>query len=264
MKKTARKAWIAVLLLGGILLTGCRAAQTSEPVVYGAPGLTNLNAAGAESQSREPVPIPSESISQALYDALKEDWDSWYALSDSQRIISSHSPGCCTCGFDSWAECEAFLGFSILNPLEECSWLEQGSYLAMPVGYMDAPRVQLSWYGTKDGHIEWIDVAAGYRNGQVRVQLRAILYGDPAETKSRDKGWTLEHERLEYLDNLDAPDGSPLQISTRSTEDVFANIAYQAQGSVLYCLNVAGEPEEQTQVESTLEQTLDTFFPEYR
>lgn len=254
-----KKAWMAVLLLGGIFLTGCRADRPvpSAGPASGAENRAELGVAGAESGCLGP--ISPDSISQGLYDALRDEWDSWNSLSDSQKIISSHMPGNCRRDFDSWEECGEFLGFSISNPLEECAWLEKGTYVAMPEGFMDAPRVEVSWYGTQDGHVEWINVQAGYRDGQVRVMLRAILYGDPADTKSRDEGWTLELERLDYLENADS---SPLQVTSESTENYFASIAYQARGPVLYCFNVVGEPDGQAQVERTLEQVVGAFFPE--
>ena len=101
------------------------------------------------------------------------------------------------------AGCETFLGLFIPNPAEECTWLEQAAYVAMPIGFMDAPRIMASWYGTEDGHVEWISVQGGYRNGDIRVAIDAMLYGDPAGPKPPDSGWSTEIERLNYLDNAD-------------------------------------------------------------
>ena len=101
------------------------------------------------------------------------------------------------------AGCETFLGLFIPNPAEECTWLEQAAYVAMPIGFMDAPRIMASWYGTEDGHVEWISVQGGYRNGDIRVAIDAMLYGDPAGPKPPDSGWSTEIERQNYLDNAD-------------------------------------------------------------
>ncbi len=98
------------------------------------------------------------------------------------------------------AGCETFSGLFIPNPAEECTWLEQAAYVAMPIGFMDAPRIMASWYGTEDGHVEWISVQGGYRNGDIRVAIGAMLYGDPAGPKPPDSGWSTEIERQNYLD----------------------------------------------------------------
>ena len=54
--------------------------------------------------------------------------------------------------------------------------------------------------------------------------------------------------------------GTPLQISSESTDGYFSNTAYQAYGNILYCFTVIGTPDAQLQVESTLEQVVNAFF----
>lgn len=201
-------------------------------------------------------PVPPDSISQNVYNALQNEWDSWNQLSKESRMLSSHLPGHCLHSFDSWEECEEFLGFTVPNPLENCSWLEKASYVAMPLGFRDTPRVKASWYGTEDGHVEWIHVETGYRDSEVRVMISASLYGDPADTKRSDSGWSIELERQNYLADID---NAPLQIISESTEDYYSNVACQADGNVLYHFNIVGEPDEQTQVKNTLEQVVNSF-----
>ena len=221
-----RRRWAAVLMLSGNLLCGCRAA--------------------------------SDAVSQDVYDAPREEWDAWDRLDDDGKMLSSRIPGHCRRCFDSWADCGEFLGFSIANPLEECSWLGQGTYAAMPLGFRDASRVQAGWYGTRDGHVEWIDVQAGYRDGPVRVTVSAALYGGPAGTKPADSGWSVELERQSYLEGAAA---EPLQAASDRTS-VFSNIACQARGPVLYRFHIVGEPDMRKEVEETLERVLETFFQE--
>ncbi len=198
-------------------------------------------------------PIPPDSISQNVYNALQDEWDSWNLLSSESKMLSSHMPGYCLHNFDSWEECEEFLGFTIPNPLENCSWLERATYVAMPLGFRDAPIVRASWYGTEDGHVEWIHVETGYRDGEVRVMIASSLYGDPADSKPSDSGWSIELERQNYLADVN---NAPLQITSESAENYYSNIAYQANGNVLYRFNIVGEPDEQTQVENTLEKVI--------
>lgn len=255
-----KKAWIAVLALSGILLAGCRADRVSPAAGPGqdGAGLPEIGTLSAGSGCLEPV--SPECISQAVYDELEDEWAAWNALTKEQQMLSSHMPGCCRRSFDSWAECEAFLGFAIPNPLEECPWLEQATYVGTPIGFRDAPRVELSWYGTQAGHVEWIAADAGYRDGEIRVMVSAAVYGDPAETKPADSGWSVELERKQYLENMDS---ALLQTTSDSGEQrYYVNMAYQAQGPVLYSFNVVGEPGTQTRVEDTFERVIDYFGQE--
>lgn len=222
-----RRRWAAVLMLSGILLCGCQAA--------------------------------SDAVSQDVYDAPREEWDAWDRLDDDGKMLSSRIPGHCRRCFDSWADCGEFLGFSIANPLEECSWLEQGTYAAMPLGFRDASRVRAGWYGTRDGYVEWIDVQAGYRDGPVRVTASAALYGGPAGTRPADSGWSVELERQSYLEG--AAEES-LQTASNRTAGFFSNTACQARGPVLYRFHIIGEPDMRKEVEETLERVLETFFQE--
>lgn len=231
-----------------IFLTGCHANQLYETA--------DLAETGTATESGRLQPISQDSLSQNVYDALQCEWDSWNLLSQEGKMLSSHIPGYCLRCFDNWVECEEFFGLSIPNPLENCSWLEKATYVAMPSGFQDAPHVSASWYGTEDGHVEWVSIEAGYRNDEVRVMIDATLYGDRADGKPSDSGWSVELERQDYLANID---NAPLQITSNSTETYFSNVAYQADGNVLYRFNIVGEPDAQTQVESTLEQVINSL-----
>ena len=231
-----KKIWTLLFVLTTILLTGCQSNQNCLE------------------------PISSDSISQDVYNDLQHEWDSWNLLSQERKLLSSSLPGYCQRSFDDWAECETFLGFFIPNPAEECTWLEQATYVAMPVGFMDAPRVEASWYGTEDGQVEWISVQGGYRNGDIRVIIDAMLYGDPADTKPSDSGWSTEIERQNYLENAD---NAKLQISSETTNKYFSNTAYQAYGNILYRFQVIGNPDAQSQVENTLDQVVAVFSEEF-
>lgn len=250
-----KRVWIIVMGLISIILVGCQANHQAE-ISGSALGVTNI-AQTEEEREEDCLKLFSEdSLSQDVYNALQHEWDSWNLMRQEEKMLSSHIPGYCQRSFDDWAECETFIGFSIPNPLEECSWLEKATYVAMPIGFRDAPRVKASWYGTETGHVEWVSICAGYRDGQIRVMIDATLYGDPADEKPSDSGWSVELARQNYPANVD---DATLQITSSSTENYFSNEAYLAYDNVLYCLNVVGEPDAQTQVESALEQILDSF-----
>jgi len=210
-----------------------------------------------ESDSLEP--ISSDMFGQDLYDALQKDWASYDALSAEHKMLSSHIPGNCKQDFDNWDDCETFIGFPVFNPLEDHSGLEKGTYVGMPIGFMDAPHIQASWYGTKDGHVEWVSIQSGYRHKEIRIVVDAKLYGDPAEDKPTDKGWSTELDRQWYLANVDS--NSPI-ITEDSTEKYVANTAYLAQGQVLYSIRVIGELAVQNEVQAILKEILPCFDKE--
>ena len=198
-------------------------------------------------------PIPQEALSQDLREALEEEWASWNALSEEEQVISSHVPGWCQRGFEDWAACEDFLGFSVPNPLEDCDWLEKGTYVAMPLGFMDAPRVDLQWDGTEEGYVDCISAGAGYRSGETRVTVSALLYGDPAKVKHSDGNWTLD------LEKQDVPADGVLHVISENTERYCSRTAYLIRGGVLYDVHIVGEPDGKTEVEETLERALEAL-----
>lgn len=211
----------------------------------------------ASSEDNLLEPVSADILGQDLYDALQSDWTSYDALSTEQKILFSHIPGNCKQGFDTWQDCETFIGFPIFNPLEASTWVEKGTYVGMPDGFLDAPRIEASWYGTRDGHVEWISIQSGYRHEEIRIVVNAKLYGDPLVEKSADSGWSTELDRHWYFANADGD--SPV-ITEDHTERYTAKTAYLAQGHVLYSIRVIGETSAQSEVQETLEQILPCFI----
>lgn len=250
-----KRVWLMVLGFISIILVGCQANQQAE--ISGS-ALDAANIAQTEDAAEEDClkPFSPDALSLNVYNALEYEWDLWNLMRQEGNMLFCHIPGYCQRSFDDWAECETFLGFSIPNPLEDCSWLEKATYVAMPIGFRDASHVKVSWYGTKTGHVEWISVQAGYRDDQIRVMVDATLYGDPADEKPSDSGWSAELARQNYLANMN---DTSLQITSCSTENHFSNVAYLAYDNVLYCFNIVGESDAQIQVENTLERVMDSF-----
>ena len=223
--------WILTMCL---VLAGC-AAQPEKGQVY------------------VPKLVVEGEFSEELYQALADEWAGYAALSREERMASSHLPGWCSREFDEWEAVEQFVGLTIPNPLEELELLEKGTYVGMPLGFMNAPRFSVAWYGTQDGHVEWVQINSGYRSGNIRVCLETALYSDSPESKSRERGWSVEHQRLDYLEEREgdraviAPDGD-------SAYDTCA--ATLARGYALYTIRVIGEPGTQEEVYTVLEQLL--------
>lgn len=202
------------------------------------------------------APISQAALSQDLRDALEEEWGAWNALDGEAKVVSSHTPGWCQQGFEDWAAAEAFLGFSVPNPLEACDWLEKGTYVAMPLGFRDAPRVDLQWCGTVEGYVDWVIVEAGYRSGSTRVMTAALLYGDPARATLSDRDWSLDLGRQEAPADTE---GGVLHVIPERTERYCSRTAYLVWGGLLYRVQIVGEPDGQAEVEETLERALEAF-----
>lgn len=213
---------------------------------------------GQIGQAEEPEPelISADMLAQTVYDALQEEWDSYSGLSTEHRMLFSRIPGTCYKDFSDWDACEEFLGMPVPNPLEDAAWLEQGTYVGMPEGFLDAPNVQASLYGTREGHVEWLSIQSGYRAGEIRITLEAMLFSDPAEEKSPDSGWSVELTRQFYLAN--AGDDTTV-ITEDSGEQFVSRTVYLAQGHVLYRTRVTGTPDQADRVQETLETVLSEF-----
>ena len=209
-----------------------------------------------QTESQNLALIDPDMLSQNIYDALQYEWETWENLSSEQKMLSSHLPGHCRDDFSDWEDCEKFFSISILNPLEDSTWLEKGTYVGMPAGFRDAPPVEASWYGTQDGHVEWISVQSGYYDKEIRVILNAMMYGSPAEEKSKDSGWSVELERQFYLEYQ--TDGTTV-ITEDSGDRFISRTAYFVKENVLYRVSAIGEPNTQDEVQETLERALADF-----
>ena len=225
---------VTISLFFLVALSGCKGVE-SCPVAGQMSGAESFPS-GEENSGNM---ITSNRISQSVYAALQADWDAWNAKNDMQKAISSHMPGHCYKRFDTWTECEEFLGFSVFNPLENDAWPEKATYVGMPVGYNDAPRFYVSFYGTSEGQVEWLHVESGYRNDEIRIMVNAqILVDAPKETTD---------------------DQEPI-LSEDSGEKYVASTAVLARGPVTYSIRVVGEPNMQGEVQKTLEKVLPCFY----
>ena len=229
------KKYIAIMLsiLLAVSLCGCAKGVESCPAAEGTPGAGVSDEAGDSNQNI----ISSDQLGQGVYVTLTEEWAKWDAKDEMQKMLSSHMPGHCYLGFDTWAECEEFLGFEIFNPLED-SEFEKGTYVGMPEGYADAARFYVSLYGPSAEQAQWIFVDSGYRDGDVRITVNAQIFVDTPK---------------ENLDNQE-----PL-ITEDSGEKYVATTALLARGPVTYSIRVIGEQNQWDAVRETLDKVLPYF-----
>lgn len=212
----------------------------------------------AEAEEKEyPLTFSRRLVSDELYGALAAGWEAWDAMDEESQWLSSQTPGWGKREFEDWSECIDFLGFPLPNPLETKSGLEKGTYVGMPIGFADAPRFEVSWYGTRDGVFETIGVVAGYRKGDIRIMMDAMLFGaSPEEDAENGNVSSAQQLRQDYLEN--AREGTPY-ITRDSGVNYVAATAYVARGYVLYAIRCIGEPGMDAEVNSTLEGILPLF-----
>lgn len=225
-----RKFLIICYMVGIMALSGCKGVEScpaADPTL------------GAESSSSEEENsdnmITSSMISQSIYAALQADWDVWSAKDDMQKMLSSHLPGHIYMSFDTWAECEEFLGFELFNPLED-SEFEKGTFVGMPEGFNDASRFYVSVCGTKEGEVEWIFVDSGYRDGNVRITVNAHIYPDTPQKNIGEQ-----------------------MITEDSGERYVATSKTVVLGPVCYNIRVIGETNQWEEVRATLKKVLPYF-----
>ena len=221
-------------------------------------GLAGCSSRAGQTKGPGPEPISGHMLAQDVYDTLQEEWDAYDSLSAEQKLLSSSLPGACYEDFSDWAACEKFLGISLPNPLEEAAWLDRGTYVGMPEGFLDAPSVHASLYGTREGHVERICVQSGYRDGEIRVTLEAILYGAPTAGISTHSGGDVESEGRSCSVALGDGDDTAL-VTENSGEGSVSRTACLARDYVLYRICVIGAPDVQDDVQETLEEVLSEF-----
>ena len=217
-------------MIGIIVLSGCKGSKSCPPASP-TPG-AELSAFGEENTGNM---ITSDMLSQSIYTALQVDWDVWDAKDDMEKALSSRMPGHIYKGFDTWAECEEFLGFELFNPLED-SEFEKGSYVGMQEGFNDASRFYVSVSGTKEGEVQWISVESGYRDGNIRITVNAHIYPDDSQ---KDIG-----------EQMITEDSGERYVATSKTVVL---------GPVVYGIRVIGDAGEWDAVRATLKKVLPYF-----
>lgn len=96
-------------------------------------------------------------------------------------LLMSTMPGYWFGTFDSWTECEDFVGFPLRNPLEEAELLEMANYAAIP---RDAETLNenrrrhcaVTLNGNAAGELQSVQAETGYLLGEIRIQMSVYLY----------------------------------------------------------------------------------------
>ena len=228
------KRWIGLLLTLCLLLAGCgKPAQIDK--------------------SQTPWVVPSELLGQSIKDALQKDWDWWNGLGKNQLYYSPIDAASGHQSFDSWTDCEEFVGLIVPNPLESCDFLEKGTYVGMPIGFADASRMEVSWHGDQEGHFCKVTLCAGYYSGDVRLQFWAKVYGDPVETVDGRRHMD-DAMRTDYLEHTG---GTGAYIEEEGPGRYGCCSGTLAKGHVLYYVNVVGPGDKPEASRAMLDRVLE-------
>ena len=231
---------ISIFFLLGVV--GC--AQDAESVAQISGDLQPVQTEVSSEEEPEPdtemhtLPGDAWELSSEMYQMLETEWNNWNAKTQEQKLLSSHIPGHCYIAFNEWAECEEFLGFRLDNPLEDTDWLEKGTYVGMPIGYADASRFYVSFYGDTPEQVRWIWVESGYYLGDFRITVQARI-----ETELQAE----QHESI-------AP-----RITEDSGERYVATTAELVREAITYNIRVIGEPNQTREVKEMLNKVLVCF-----
>ena len=159
-------------------------------------------------------------FSAELHQAVRNDWHSYAALSWEERMASSHLPGHCAREFDDWAAVEQFVGMKLPNPLESQGGLEKGNWAGMPVGYNGGLRFYVTFYGTRDGQVQWVKIESGYRRGELRVCAGLKLTPDSMEHPHDTEPVITADSGLEYEARTGTLNRGPIEYEIRVTGEL--------------------------------------------
>lgn len=252
-----KKQMIFMILLCFSLL-GCSSANMSQQTVQVKLVETETSAEHSYYRIKADIlPVEQDSFSDEMRRGLAEEWERYNSLSREERLLSSHLWGLCGENFYEWSACEAFLGFSVKNPLEDAEWLEKANHFALALNEENPHHVTLGWYGETDGRITEAQIQSGYLDGDVRITLTAAATTEENGYET-EMAWaeavTFEYELLEMKE------GFPVLVVTPDDPGEYSALeAYFVQNDMLYHISAVGAEGRAEDAFDTLEKVLKTF-----
>lgn len=205
------------------------------------------------------------SVSQMLRQRITREWNTYDGMTREQQMLSSHLWGLITIDADSWDECEEKLGFSVNNPLESLSWLDQTGYIGMESAVPDLPcaHIQANARALQETErrLSQIDITAGYHYGKIRITLTATLSAGTESFSKSDgyNGFATYEEKTTVTGS-----GLPLLVVTANETnntgyylaDYHSSTAYWVNGNVFYTLRLIGEESEKAEIQTVLDRIV--------
>ena len=208
------------------------------------------------------------SIGQELADMVEQEWNTYSAMTEMQRVTSSHLWGLVTFQKDTWKDCEEAIGFDVENPLETLDWLNKTGYFGMesadptmPVKHTQVTANAARSSVNVDGKLQEISVTAGYCADDLRITLNATLCSNNRthQTGSVCNGYATFEEKTTTTGS-----GIPVLIVITNESnnngyyegDYYDPTAYWVKDHVFYTLRVSGDETEKESIQATLERIL--------
>ena len=208
------------------------------------------------------------SIGQELENRLEQEWKTYSAMTEEQRLASGHLWGLVSFQNDNWNECEMAIGFDIENPLESIDWLNKTGYFGMestdstmPVKHIQVTANATHSHANADGKPQEISVSAGYNVNDIRITLTATLCAEDGlyKTGSVCTGYaTYEEESTETGSEIPVF----IVITNKSNNNDYYNgdyydpTAYWVKDNVFYTLRVLGNETNKEEIRTTLYRIL--------
>ena len=205
------------------------------------------------------------SLGQELADKIEQEWKTYSAMTEMQRLASSHLWGFVSFQKDTWDECESAIGFDVENPLESLEWLNKTGYFGMesvdptlPVKHIE---VSANSALTEDRQVSNISITAGYSIDNLRITLDATLFADSG-TQQIGSGYNSYATFEEKTTTTGS--GAPVLIVIANESnsngyyaaDYYDPTAYWVKDNVFYKLRVLGEETDKETIQATLERIL--------
>lgn len=206
--------------------------------------------------------VDSDAFGQGIHDEIDREWQEFHNLTEEQRWATSHMYGHCSVSFETWEEAIEFLGIDVSNPLEAVKDMTVADSSAIPLdseGLAGQGRhVQINWYSMEDHSIPYAHIDAGYLNGDIRVALTAMIYGEDEGEYTTGVAWAesvaFENKMLPMKNGNTA-----LVIMPKGTGEYASMDAYFVQDNVLYSLHLVSGVLQEKELEKTLEKVLEAF-----
>jgi len=205
------------------------------------------------------------SLGQELADKIEQEWKTYSAMTEMQRLASSHLWGFVSFQKDTWDECESAIGFDVENPLESLEWLNKTGYFGMesvdptlPVKHIE---VSANSALTEDRQVSNISITAGYSVDELRITLNVTMFADSG-TQQTGSGYNsyATFEEKTTTTGSDTPVLIVIANESNSngyyTADYYDPTAYWVKGNVLYKLRVLGDETDKEVIQATLERML--------
>ena len=205
------------------------------------------------------------SLGQELADKIEQEWKTYSAMTEMQRLASSHLWGFVSFQKDTWDECESAIGFDVENHLESLEWLNKTGYFGMesvdptlPVRHIE---VSANSALTEDRQVSNISITAGYSIDDLRITLDATLFADSG-TQQIGSGYNSYATFEEKTTTTGS--GAPVLIVIANESnsngyyaaDYYDPTAYWVKDNVFYKLRVVGEETDKETIQATLERIL--------